>query len=122
MGSEMCIRDRTIPIVSWNSSGSKVVHVDSSDYLIEFENALKGSIVGHIPDRDYVYLITSNANIFTDNEPLQFQVFIMKSQLDSSGENIYLFDPEPADKLDSQYLVFDSDFLSIVASIIKSKL
>ena len=113
---------QTIPIVSWNSSGSKVVHVDSSDYLIEFENALKGSIVGHIPDRDYVYLITSNANIFTDNEPLQFQVFIMKSQLDSIGENIYLFDPEPADKLDSQYLVFDSDFLSIVASIIKSKL
>ena len=44
----------------------------------------------------------------------------MKSKLDSSGEKVYLFDPETDENLGSQYLVYDPEFLSVIESIIKS--
>ena len=114
--------EEIINMVSWKSSGPEITGVAISDYSAVLEEALKGRIVGHIPDKDYIYLITGDSTTTPTKDHMEFQIFIMKSGLDSNGEKTYLFDPETAGDLDSQYWVYDPEFLGVIESIVKSTL
>lgn len=112
--------DTTIAMADWSSASPDRVSVDISSYLLKLEQSMEGKIVGHIPDGEYAYLIISNKPSDSKDNATQFQIYVMKLDVASDGQKRYVFDPEPSRDLESQYLVYDGEFLRAIHSIIKS--
>lgn len=108
---------RTIPMVSWSNGKPSLKHVNLASYLGTWRQYLEGTIEGYILDQDYAYIVVSKDFEIKGKNEKRFQIFVSRL-VTRQGETNYLLDPETSEDLESQYLVFDTEFLRVLNKVV----